>query len=45
VNLHEWLICIIAALTIVVAAEVRKLIISRREPPTQPQLTQPSAQA
>ncbi len=43
-NLHEWLICIIAAVTIVVASEVRKLVLRRREQANQPQLTQPSAQ-
>ena len=28
-NLHEWLVCIIAALSIVIASEIHKLIIRR----------------
>jgi Ca2+-transporting ATPase len=30
-DLHEWLICIVSALTVVVASEIRKLLIRRRE--------------
>jgi Ca2+-transporting ATPase len=44
-NLHQWLICILAALTIVIASEVRKLIIRRREPETEPELTATTAGA
>jgi Ca2+-transporting ATPase len=36
-NLHEWLICIVAALTIVVASEIRKLILRRRTQATAPE--------
>ncbi|MGO9976862.1 MAG: cation transporting ATPase C-terminal domain-containing protein [Solirubrobacteraceae bacterium] len=43
-NLHEWLICIIAALTIVVASEARKLIIRRREQASEPQPSQAPTQ-
>ena len=34
-NLHEWLICIVAPLTIVIACEIRKLIRSRNQTPTE----------
>jgi Ca2+-transporting ATPase len=34
-DLHEWLICIVSALTILVATEIRKLVIRRREPADQ----------
>jgi P-type Ca2+ transporter type 2C len=30
-DLHEWLICIVSALTVIVATEIRKLILRRRE--------------
>ena len=30
-TLHQWLICIVAALTAVVASEIRKAILRRRE--------------
>jgi Ca2+-transporting ATPase len=33
---NQWLICIGAALTIVVASEVRKLVLRRRESPAAP---------
>ncbi len=30
-DLHEWLICIVSALTILLATEIRKLVIRRGE--------------
>jgi Ca2+-transporting ATPase len=36
-NFHEWLICILSALTIVVASEIRKLLLRRRDAGGEPQ--------
>jgi Ca2+-transporting ATPase len=39
-TLHQWLICIVAALTAVVASEIRKAILRRREhAPATPETT------
>jgi Ca2+-transporting ATPase len=35
-NLHEWLICIVAALSIVIASEIQKFIVRRRAQQTEP---------
>ncbi|HYB29379.1 MAG TPA: cation-transporting P-type ATPase [Solirubrobacteraceae bacterium] len=44
-NLHEWLICIVAAATIIIASEIRKLILRRREQREQPALASATVDA
>jgi len=38
-NLHQWLICIVAALACVVASEIRKIVLRHGEPDTPPAQT------
>jgi Ca2+-transporting ATPase len=44
-NVHQWLICILAPLTIVIASEIRKLLVRRREPEAESESTVATVEA